>query len=83
MLITNATDAATYLATFAYPGAGFEAPSDATVIDLLGRTIASRYAYIEAWRGRGLTADGEADMLEAIGVLRLGFYRLAGRAYIN
>lgn len=82
MQILTAADAHLYVATYAYLGTGFEAPSVATLTALLGRTIASRYEYIAAWAGRGLTAAGEGDLLEAIGVLRLAYFRLTGRAWV-
>ena len=83
MRILTVADAHAYVASYAYPGAGYEAPSVATLAGTLGRAIQSCYDYIASWRGRGLCGDGEAELLEAIGVLRTEFFRLTGRAFMN
>ena len=82
MLILTAADARQYVATYAFPGSGYEAPHVETLAGTLGRAIASRYDYIASLAGRGLSAESEAHLLEAIGVLRVEFFRLTGRAWI-
>ena len=82
MTILNAADARHYVATYAFPGSGYEAPHTETLAGTLGRAITSRYEYIASWAGRGLTVEAEANLLEAIGVLRTEFSRLTGRAWM-
>ena len=82
MQILTVADARAYVASYAFPGSGYEAPSVATLAGTLGRAIASRYEYIKSWTGRGLSAAAEAELLEAIGVLRTEFFRLTGRAWM-
>ena len=78
MTLTNATQAIEFVTMNGAPNA-----SKATLADAIGRAIASRYEYLKTWGdGRSMTRDQEADMYECIGVLRLEFFRLAGRAFL-
>ena len=80
MTLLNATDAIKFVTTSAQ---GVADPKPATIADNIGRAIASRYEYLSTWgAGRALTPSQEADIYEAIGVLRLEYYRLTGRAWL-
>lgn len=45
-----------------------------------GHGIAHLYNYIEIWRGRGCN---EAEVLEAIGVMKLAYFKLTGKAWVG
>jgi hypothetical protein len=56
--------------------------SDAVAADHLHRTIAGCYEYIDTWSGRGLPTEEIPGRLEAIGVLKLGYFHLTGKAWV-
>lgn len=80
MNVTNANEAIEFVTT---NGRGALTASNATLANTIGRAIASRYEYVKTWgNGRALTLAAEANVFEAIGVLRLGYFNLTGRAWV-
>ncbi len=80
MNLTNANEAIEFVTT---NGRGAPTASTAALANSIARAIASRYEYVKTWgNGRSLTLSSEADVFEAIGVLKLEYFRLTGRAWI-
>lgn len=81
MEVTNATQAIEFVIT---NGRGAPEASKAQLADSVGRAIGSRYEYLKTWgAGRALSLEAEYDVHQAIGVLRLEYFRLTGRAWLG